>query len=102
MACHACDGVIEHDDRGIGGIVCDIDKSGDSGVDKGGVTDNGYCLALIFAAHSLVETVKAADGSAHADDAVNRVERSYRAESVAADIADNGDLVFLENIYLGN
>ena len=67
-------------------------------MDKCGVADDCHSLALVFAAHSLVEAVKSADGSTHTDCGIHSFKRYGGAECIAADIAAYEHAELLERI----
>ena len=65
---------------------------------EGGVADHCYRLALGGTAAGLVEAVEAGDRGTHADGGVDGSQRRYRAQGVAADIAQDRKLVLGQGI----
>ena len=98
MAGHAGDGVVQNDDGGIGLVVGRVDEARDTGVHEGGVPDDGHRPPLALAAAHLVEAVQSGDGRAHADGGVHGSQRSHRAQRVAADIPQNGEVVLFQRV----
>ena len=98
MARHARDGVIEDDDGGDALIVGDVGKPRHARVHERAVADDGDRLFLALFAERLVEAVDARKRGAHAGGDVEGVEGSRRAQRVAADVAEHGELVFRKEI----
>ena len=98
MTRHTGDRVVENDNGGVGGVVGDVYKTCDARVHKGTVADNSDRLCLGVLAARLVEAVETRNRRAHTENRVDGVERLLCTESVASDVADNGDLVLGEGV----
>ena len=96
MAGHAGDGVIEHDGNDAALVVDNLCRAGHAAVEKGGVAkDTEDLLVLTGDVKGLGHAHADAEASAHAHDAVERVEGSRAAESIAADVARDDEVLVL-------
>ena len=98
VSCHAGNGVVEYDNGRVGTVVCDIDKTGNARMHKRGVADDSYGFGLGVFAACFVKAVKSGNGCAHAKNGVKGVERLLSAESIAADVAENGYFILGEGV----
>ena len=87
MARHGRDAVVEHDRRHRRAVVVRAQDAGDAAVEERGVTEHRADAALL---PGLLHAGGIADGGAHADRRVHRVEGRECAERVAADVARHG------------
>ena len=98
MAGHAGNGVIHDDNGGDALVIGDVDQSGDAGMHKGGISDDRHRIFGAVNTPGLVKTVKAGDGSAHANGGIHREERRGSAQGIAADVAADHDAQFMQHI----
>ena len=93
MAGHAGDGVVQHDDHGVGTVIGDVDEAGDAGVGKGGVTDDRHALFLPFRSPGFVVAVEGGHGGAHTDTGIHGAQGSAGPQGIAADVSADVDLL---------
>ena len=98
VAGHTGDGVIENDDGRSRLVVGDVDETRDAGMHERRIADDGDGVVGVLLAGGLVEAVQAGDGRAHTDGRVDRLQRRGRAQRVAADVAEDGQLVLFERV----
>ena len=91
VAGHAGDGVVQHDNHGVGAVVGDVYQAGDAGVGKGGIANDGHAFLLRLGAAGLVVAVEGRHRRAHADGGVHGVQGGAGAQGVAADVAADVD-----------
>ena len=95
---HAGDGVIQNQYQRITLVVSNINQAGNTGVNKGGVTDYRYGFLFAFRTSCFVKTMERRYRCAHADAGIHRIQRRRRAQGVAANVTADKHLLFFQGI----
>src|SRR5690554_1148611 len=98
MTSHTRNGIVQDDYGGCSLIIYDIDKPGNSGMNKSGITDNCDGFSSSFAPKGFFHTVRYPYAGTHAYTGIHSFKRSQCAECIATDITRYPKLVLLQNV----